>query len=87
MAWQPSSPGARRGGSNYYESITGRNNDEFSTRLSIHPPWSRGFVGGVFPAGTGNRVTGLIDHDPYPYVERITRNVPGRYLASGVMYG
>ena len=32
------------GGSNHYEGITGPNNDEFSTRLSIHRPWSRGFV-------------------------------------------
>ena len=32
------------GGSNHYEGIIGPNNDEFSTRLSIHRPWSRGFV-------------------------------------------
>ena len=32
------------GGSNHYEGITGPNNDEFSTRLSIHRPWSRGFI-------------------------------------------
>jgi len=32
------------GGSNYYEGITGPGGNEFSTRLSIHRPWSRGFV-------------------------------------------
>lgn len=32
------------GGSNHYEGITGPNRNEFSTRLSIHRPWSRGFV-------------------------------------------
>ncbi len=32
------------GGSNYYDGITGPNKDKFSTRLSIHRPWSRGFV-------------------------------------------
>jgi hypothetical protein len=32
------------GGSNHFEGIAGPNNDEFSTRLSIHRPWSRGFV-------------------------------------------
>ena len=32
------------GGSNYYEGITGPGKNEFSTRLSIHRPWSRGFV-------------------------------------------
>ena len=32
------------GGSNHYEGITGPKKDEFSTRLSIHRPWSRGFV-------------------------------------------
>lgn len=32
------------GGSNHYEGITGPNKNEFATRLSIHRPWSRGFV-------------------------------------------
>ncbi len=41
--------------------------------------------GEVFHAGTTNWVAGLIDRDPY--VERITRNVLDRYLASGVNYG
>jgi hypothetical protein len=41
--------------------------------------------GEVFHAGTTNWIAGLIDHDPF--VERITRNVLDRYLASGARCG
>ena len=59
------------GGSNAYEGITGPNGDEFSPRLALRRPWTRGFC--RLPAGAP-RTVDTVDPVPgemvrYPYME------------------
>ncbi len=59
------------GGSSAYNGITGPDRSGFSTRLSIHRPWSRGFVWQPpgAPRGVLDRPPGIGDAPRYPNKE------------------
>ena len=74
------------GGSNHYEGIAGPNLDEFSTRLSIHRPWSRGFV--WLPKGAPHialaKPPGHNDAVRYPHMEwSYTNGYSKKYDSAG----
>ncbi|WP_336510251.1 N,N-dimethylformamidase beta subunit family domain-containing protein [Agrobacterium tumefaciens] len=74
------------GGSNHYQGYCGPNHDQFSPRLSIHPPYARGFVSipDSAPRAVLLDAPDILEEPVYPHMEWAYSNgYSKKYVSAG----